>query len=156
MSNASWGIKRSCPKCASRFYDLEQHPAQCPKCHHVFDPAAMLKPRRGRARKTSNVTPETEADDALFNSILAKTAGKKKPDIDDIKDDVLVEDAEEIEEFEALGELEGAEKNDDGDDANDEAIMALEGDDIVDNIEEVEEDEEDADDDDKPAKRRRR
>jgi hypothetical protein len=169
VSNASWGTKRSCPKCAARFYDLAQHPAQCPKCNHSFDPAAMLKPRRGRARKFSNVTPETEADDALFNSILAKAGagkgGKKsKEDIDDIKDDVLVEDAEDIEEFDSIGELEGAsEKSDDGDEADEGALMEdfeIEGEEIIDDIEDEEVDDEDeeadADEDDAPKSKRRR
>ena len=162
MSNASWGTKRSCPKCAARFYDLNQHPALCPKCNHSFDPVAALKPRRGRARKFSNLTPETEADDALFNSILAKASpkGKKGKDdeIEDVKDDGLVEDAEEIDEFENLQELESIEeKSDSGDEADEEKIMeefSLEGEELVDDIEEVEES---GDDDDapKPAKRRR-
>jgi uncharacterized protein (TIGR02300 family) len=162
VSNASWGTKRSCPKCASRFYDLDKHPAQCPKCHHSFDPAAMLKPRRGRARKFSNLTSETEGDDALLNSIIAKASATKSAakkskaddDLDDMKSDGLVEDVEEMEDFESIEELDVADEND-GDDASEETIMedfAVQGEAIVDGVDEDDDDEDDAGDgDDEPA-----
>ena len=48
MSKPELGVKRDCPECGARFYDLTKEPAHCPKCDHEFIPEALLKPRRGR------------------------------------------------------------------------------------------------------------
>ena len=43
---AELGIKRTCPSCAVRFYDLLKDPITCPKCGTSFIPAVVL-PSRG-------------------------------------------------------------------------------------------------------------
>jgi uncharacterized protein (TIGR02300 family) len=43
---AELGIKRTCPSCAVRFYDLMKDPVVCPKCATSFIPAIVL-PSRG-------------------------------------------------------------------------------------------------------------
>lgn len=162
MSNVSWGTKRSCPKCAARFYDLNQHPAVCPKCSTSFDPVAMLKPRRGRSRKFSNVTADADSDESVLTNIMAKASASKKPiaDLDDDDKDGLVEDAEEMEDFEAIGELEPAGSGAASDDAHEETIMedyGAEGEALVDAVEdESEESEEEESDDAAPRRRPRR
>jgi uncharacterized protein (TIGR02300 family) len=42
------GVKRDCPQCGARFYDLNREPAHCPKCELAFIPEALLKPRKPR------------------------------------------------------------------------------------------------------------
>src|SRR3954468_14242140 len=42
------GIKRVCPSCGVRFYDLQKRPIECPKCAFTFEPEALLKQRRTR------------------------------------------------------------------------------------------------------------
>lgn len=42
MPNEEWGVKRLCPKCATRFYDLKNDPMTCPSCGSEFDLASML------------------------------------------------------------------------------------------------------------------
>jgi uncharacterized protein (TIGR02300 family) len=40
------GTKRTCPSCASRFYDLLKHPIACPKCGQTFIAESVL-PSKG-------------------------------------------------------------------------------------------------------------
>ena len=48
MVKPELGVKRTCPSCGARFYDLLKSPVECPKCEHTFDPEVLLKPRRAR------------------------------------------------------------------------------------------------------------
>jgi uncharacterized protein (TIGR02300 family) len=48
MTKAEWGVKRVCPSCSTRFYDMRHQPITCPKCANVFDPELLVKKRRGR------------------------------------------------------------------------------------------------------------
>ncbi len=48
MSKPEWGLKRICPNCNARFYDMCRHPITCPKCASTFDPEVLVKKRRGR------------------------------------------------------------------------------------------------------------
>jgi uncharacterized protein (TIGR02300 family) len=43
---AELGAKRTCPSCATRFYDLLKHPIVCPKCGHNFIAESVL-PSKG-------------------------------------------------------------------------------------------------------------
>ena len=48
LAKADLGIKRVCPSCQARFYDLQKRPIECPKCHFAFEPEALFKQRRTR------------------------------------------------------------------------------------------------------------
>lgn len=48
MTKPEWGVKRICPSCTTRFYDMCHQPITCPKCTNVFDPESLIKKRRGR------------------------------------------------------------------------------------------------------------
>lgn len=41
-----WGLKRTCPHCGARFYDLKRQPVICPKCSHPVEAEAAPRPRR--------------------------------------------------------------------------------------------------------------
>jgi uncharacterized protein (TIGR02300 family) len=43
---AELGTKRTCPSCATRFYDLLKHPIVCPKCGQSFIAESIL-PSKG-------------------------------------------------------------------------------------------------------------
>lgn len=73
----SLGKKRTCPKCALKFYDFEKDPIQCPKCATQVDPDAELQ---------------------LFKKPEAK---KKKEPVRDDEDSVVVS----TEEFESVDDL---------------------------------------------------
>lgn len=47
MVKAEWGTKRSCPKCATRFYDLtKDDPVSCINCGYSWIPESVLKSKQ--------------------------------------------------------------------------------------------------------------
>jgi len=129
------GVKRDCPQCGARFYDLNKEPAHCPKCDHEFVPEALLKPRRPRREdeaETTEAAPKPAAEvplDAAENEQKAAKS-KKKPaldseagddelgDLDDIDidlgdedDDTLLEEDED-EDDDMSGIVSGGEEDD--------------------------------------------
>jgi uncharacterized protein (TIGR02300 family) len=47
MIQPEWGTKRTCPKCATRFYDLQKDdPVTCINCGHAWAPEAILKSKQ--------------------------------------------------------------------------------------------------------------
>ncbi len=69
MVKAEWGAKRSCPKCATRFYDLtKDDPVACISCGYNWIPESVLKskqPMPFEAEKPVKVVKEDESDDDL-------------------------------------------------------------------------------------------
>jgi len=76
MPNEEWGVKRLCPKCATRFYDLKNDPMTCPSCDFEFDLASLLDGGKAAAAK---VKKEAEAAAAADDPIL--------DDVEDVLDD---------------------------------------------------------------------
>ncbi|USU05128.1 TIGR02300 family protein [Sphingomonadaceae bacterium OTU29MARTA1] len=47
MIKPEWGTKRTCPKCATRFYDLEKDdPVTCINCGSTWNPEPILKSKQ--------------------------------------------------------------------------------------------------------------
>ncbi len=47
MVKAEWGTKRTCPKCATRFYDLgKDDPVTCINCGVAWEPEPVLKSKQ--------------------------------------------------------------------------------------------------------------
>jgi uncharacterized protein (TIGR02300 family) len=47
MVKPEWGTKRTCPKCATRFYDLgKDNPVNCIECGNVWEPDPILKSKQ--------------------------------------------------------------------------------------------------------------
>jgi uncharacterized protein (TIGR02300 family) len=47
MVKAEWGIKRTCPKCGTRFYDLgKDNPVSCIECGINWEPEPVLKSKQ--------------------------------------------------------------------------------------------------------------
>ncbi len=47
MVKPEWGTKRTCPKCATRFYDLgKENPVTCISCGNLWDPEPVLKSKQ--------------------------------------------------------------------------------------------------------------
>ena len=47
MVKAEWGTKRTCPKCATRFYDLgKDDPVTCIECSSTWTPEPILKSKQ--------------------------------------------------------------------------------------------------------------
>ncbi len=82
MSKAEWGMKRLCPGCGLRYYDMKKTPPVCPKCKTPFDPENLLRARRGRVDKKAKDVAEEVIDDL--------------PVTDGDTEDAVIEDAEEL------------------------------------------------------------
>src|SRR5207248_4289407 len=122
VAKPEWGMKRICPSCGTRYYDLMRDPVVCPKCSTPFDPEAFLKARR--SRPAAPVERELEPVGA-----------------EDIDPDLEAEETEKVEEEEEEGvPLEEAEEEEEEliEDASelgeDEDDMA----EVIDNVEEEE------------------
>lgn len=47
MVKPEWGIKRTCPKCGTRFYDLgKEDPVTCVECGVSWEPDPVLKSKQ--------------------------------------------------------------------------------------------------------------
>jgi uncharacterized protein (TIGR02300 family) len=47
MVKPEWGTKRTCPKCATRFYDLtKDDPVTCINCGNIWTPEPVLKSKQ--------------------------------------------------------------------------------------------------------------
>ena len=83
MASSSLGIKRHCPSCGARYYDLNKDPAVCPACEIVFDPEAVLKSRR--FKPMMKPTDEKKPVDVLVDDDL-------DTGLDDVAGDLDAED----------------------------------------------------------------
>lgn len=65
MVKPEWGTKRTCPKCATRFYDLgKDEPVTCIECGHAWEPEPILKSKQPLPFDAPK-TPIKDADDDL-------------------------------------------------------------------------------------------
>ncbi|HEX7874239.1 MAG TPA: TIGR02300 family protein [Sphingobium sp.] len=68
MVKPEWGTKRTCPKCATRFYDLgKEDPVTCIECGNVWTPEPVLKSKQPLPYEQPQkaVKVEKEEDDDL-------------------------------------------------------------------------------------------
>ena len=87
MSKAEWGLKRICPHCATRYYDMKKNPPVCPKCGATFDSETLLKSRRGRVTAEEKAARKAAATEVIDNL----------PDVEgDESEDAVIEDADEL------------------------------------------------------------
>lgn len=66
MVKPEWGTKRTCPKCATRFYDLgKEDPVTCIECGTEFVPEPVLKSKQPlpfEAADTSKKPAKADSD----------------------------------------------------------------------------------------------
>lgn len=103
MADPALGTKQVCPNCTAKFYDLNKHPAHCPRCDTEFDQEEIVRTRRSRVRSTA---PDYEdADEESEDQVKGKTGGEDDedeepetitPEIDEVvTDDALLIDEDE-------------------------------------------------------------
>ena len=81
LAKPEWGLKRTCLNCGVRFYDMQRDPIICPSCETIFDPMALVRPKRARA---------------AANQSKAKAENKPIQNEDSVdQDELLVEGAED-------------------------------------------------------------
>jgi uncharacterized protein (TIGR02300 family) len=102
-----WGVKRLCPHCASRFYDLRNDPMTCPECSHTFT-ADSLVTGRGRimvAEKAVVKERDLEIDElADEEDIEAEGA-----DVD-LDDDLLEDDEDDTVSLDEIADVPGGDE----------------------------------------------
>lgn len=133
MTKPELGVKRDCPECGARFYDLNKEPAHCPKCDHEFVPEPLLKPRKspkeeeapGATDEAAKPAQETSLDTA--DKEKRAPASKRKPSLDD-------DNEEEEDEDDELADIEDIDVDIDDDDDDDSLLDDDDDDDDVTNI----------------------
>jgi len=89
MPKEEWGVKRLCPHCASRFYDLKNDPMTCPACGNSLT-ADSLAVGRGRtmvADKSATRERNMDVDDMADDEDLDADTGDVDLDDDLLEDD---------------------------------------------------------------------
>lgn len=67
MVKPEWGTKRTCPACATRFYDLgKEDPVECIECGNKWIPEPVLKSKQPlpfeEVKKPEEVVEDADAD----------------------------------------------------------------------------------------------
>lgn len=70
MIKPEWGTKRTCPKCGTRFYDLQvEDPVTCIACGTAWAPEPILKSKQplpfGEQEKKATVEPDADLAEEL-------------------------------------------------------------------------------------------
>jgi len=94
VAKAEWGLKRICPNCAARYYDMRKNPPVCPSCGTAFDPEIMLRAKRGRAAPKAAVVEAPIVEEVEVPAAEGEEA-----------ENALIEDAEELGEDGAVEEV---------------------------------------------------
>jgi hypothetical protein len=83
MVKPEWGLKRPCPKCSTRFYDLtNDNPVHCIECGNEWVPEPVLKSKQPLPFETAKPTPEAKQDEDLGAEDLAPDEDEE-PSADD-------------------------------------------------------------------------
>ena len=98
MAKETWGKKRTCPKCDTRFYDLNKDPLICPNCEHTFSLDSIMEvfkkstkdttPKKSTAEKNSSEIEGIEPDDIILEDDLEE---ETNPGVD-LEDNLLEEE----------------------------------------------------------------
>ena len=84
MVKAEWGTKRTCPKCATRFYDLgKDDPVTCIECGVSWEPEPVLKSKQPLpydAPKKEQADTADDADLAAEDLELVDEDAEENPD----------------------------------------------------------------------------
>ena len=103
MVKPELGTKRTCPNCASRFYDMLKDPITCPKCSTSFvalqilpsktELPGMAQPVAPKPRETEGSDEQDTGDVELISLEDAEAAEKGDDETAGIEDVDLGEDA---------------------------------------------------------------
>ena len=96
MPKDEWGVKRVCPNCSTRFYDLRNDPMTCPSCGavHTAESLAAGKTRSTVADKADPKTAAAAAETAEEDDDAVVLDDDEEEDVD-LGDDVLDDEADE-------------------------------------------------------------
>ncbi len=134
MPKTEWGVKRTCPNCDTRFYDLQREPIQCPECGATFNVDDRGKVSATRERRVP-VAAAVKEDPLVDEEDLVEDS-----DEEEAEDDPLLADDEDEDEEPAGPALAEEETEGEG--------VAFKETSIIDNDIDDEDDDEDEDDQD--------
>ncbi|RMB12659.1 TIGR02300 family protein [Eilatimonas milleporae] len=78
MAKPEWGTKRTCPKCGTRFYDMQNDdPVTCIECGNIWTPEPILK-----SKQPLPIAKETES--------------KKEEKVEETDSDLDLEEDEDV------------------------------------------------------------
>ncbi len=87
MIKPEWGTKRTCPKCATRFYDLgKDDPVTCIECGTTWEPEPILKSKQPlpfEQAKPDKAKPDADLSGDDDEDIGAITGEDEEPSADD-------------------------------------------------------------------------
>ncbi len=126
MVKPEWGMKRICPSCGARYYDLHREPVMCPKCGAAYDPETLTKTRRAKAIAAPEEPIEPMADEEIDTDIAAEAT-----EAEEEAEEIPIEGAEAAEAEEEEEEV-----------IEDASELGEDEDDMAEVIENVEDDEE--------------
>lgn len=103
MAKPELGLKRICPNCGTKYYDLNRNPILCPRCGAPFDTSAVLKARSAAEADDEELEDEETgpAEFVSLDDVAAEEADAAvdidDPDLDDAgpEDDTFLEDEED-------------------------------------------------------------
>ena len=112
MPKEEWGVKRLCPNCSTRFYDLRNDPMTCPNCGaaHSVESLATGKTKTMIADKADPKSVKEEAGEE--DVILDDDDDADDADDVDLGDDDVLEDDEDDEDV-SLDEIADVSTDDD-------------------------------------------
>ena len=91
MPKDEWGVKRLCPHCTSRFFDLQRDPMTCPECGHSFTAESLIA---GRGRMLVSEKTVAKRDDIDMEDLAEEDLDADAGD-DDLDDDLLEDDGDD-------------------------------------------------------------
>jgi uncharacterized protein (TIGR02300 family) len=103
MVKPEWGTKRTCPKCATRFYDLgKDDPVHCLECGNEWSPEPVLKSKQplpfdNQAEKKEKQDEDLEAEELSVDED-EEVSADEEVDLDTGDDDLGVAKADDDEE----------------------------------------------------------
>ncbi|WP_298260516.1 TIGR02300 family protein [uncultured Litoreibacter sp.] len=103
MPKEEWGVKRVCPSCQVRFYDLQKDPLTCPSCEHEF----TLESVTGNKSRTMQADkPDAQNKDNVVDDAEEVILEDDEEDNDaDLGDDVLEDDDEDTVSLDELADV---------------------------------------------------
>ena len=102
MPKEEWGVKRLCPNCSTRFYDLQKDPMTCPLCGHQFDLESLLNPKgRASITKKDESAPEADVSDDIDDTDVLDD---EDTDVD-LGDDLLEEEDDDTGSIEEIADV---------------------------------------------------
>jgi uncharacterized protein (TIGR02300 family) len=100
MPKDEWGVKRICPTCSTRFYDLRTDPMTCPSCGATFT-LESLTAVKAKALRPEKVKPEP----VDIEDLPEIDADEEGIEADDDLDDEILEDEEDSVDLEEIADV---------------------------------------------------